>query len=140
MLIGIIKWGFGHHAAFLNKEERYHSLLYFFIFQCLVKNTVGLTKVSFLLLYLDIFPQKKFRLICWSILIQIAIILTAMSFITIFQCNPIALNFDKTVHGKWLVVIFEPLNCYKGTNNCLQVLTSKHFGMLNQDGTPSWML
>ena len=105
-LSAIMKWGFGHHAAYLNKEEKYNSLLYFYVFQCFVKNTVGLTKVSFLFLYLDIFPQRKFRILCWALLIHIAIGLITLSFTTIFQCYPIAFNYDKTIKGgKWLVEI-----------------------------------
>ncbi|TFB01317.1 hypothetical protein CCMA1212_007082, partial [Trichoderma ghanense] len=60
----------------------------FSIFQCFVKNTVAITKLSLLFLYLDIFPQRKFRVICWAMIIQIAAGLVALSFTTIFQCTP----------------------------------------------------
>ncbi|KAL7928134.1 hypothetical protein V8C35DRAFT_318826 [Trichoderma chlorosporum] len=97
--VAILKWGFGHHAPYLSAEQRYNSLLYFFIFQCFVKNTVAITKLSFLFLYLDIFPQKKFRIICWALIIQIACGLVALSFTTIFQCTPVKYSWDKTVPG-----------------------------------------
>ncbi|UKZ82816.1 hypothetical protein TrVFT333_010614 [Trichoderma virens FT-333] len=97
--VAILNWGFGHHAPYLTAEQRYHSLLYFFIFQCFVKNTVGITKLSFLFLYLDIFPQKKFRIICWALIIQIALGLVALSFTTIFQCTPVKYSWDKTIPG-----------------------------------------
>ncbi|PTB64965.1 putative PTH11-typeG-protein-coupled receptor [Trichoderma citrinoviride] len=97
--VAIVRWGFGHHAPFLTAEERYYSLLYFFIFQCFVKNTVAITKLSFLFLYLDIFPQRKFRIICWTIIIQIAAGLVALSFTTIFQCSPVKYSWDKTIPG-----------------------------------------
>ncbi|PTB77132.1 hypothetical protein M440DRAFT_1401464 [Trichoderma longibrachiatum ATCC 18648] len=97
--VAIVKWGFGHHAAFLTAEQRYYSLLYFFIFQCFVKNTVAITKLSFLFLYLDIFPQKKFRMICWAMILQIAAGLVALSFTTIFQCTPVQYSWDKTIPG-----------------------------------------
>lgn len=102
-LSAILDWGFGHHAPFLNAEQRYYSLLYFFVFQCFVKNTVGISKLSFLFLYLDIFPQKKFRIICWVLIVHISAGLVALSFTTIFQCSPVRFSWDKTVPGSWLV-------------------------------------
>ncbi|ETR97642.1 hypothetical protein M419DRAFT_12444 [Trichoderma reesei RUT C-30] len=66
---------------------------------CFVKNTVAITKLSFLFLYLDIFPQKKFRMICWAMIFQIAAGLVALSFTTIFQCTPVRYSWDKTIPG-----------------------------------------
>jgi len=98
----IINWGFGHHRVHLSKEQVHMSLLYFFIFQCTVKNVVGITKMSFLFLYLDVFPQRKFRILCWALMIQIVVGLVALTFTTIFQCDPVAFSYDKTIHGgKW---------------------------------------
>ncbi|KAH0492027.1 hypothetical protein TgHK011_003424 [Trichoderma gracile] len=97
--VAIVKWGFGHHAPFLTAEQRYYSLLYFFVFQCFVKNTVAITKLSFLFLYLDIFPQRKFRMICWAMVFQIGAGLVALSFTTIFQCTPVQYSWDKTISG-----------------------------------------
>lgn len=100
-LSAILNWGFGHHAPFLSAEQRYYSLLYFFVFQCFVKNTVAITKLSFLFLYLDIFPQRKFRIICWVLIVHISAGLIALSFTTIFQCAPVRFSWDKTVSGSW---------------------------------------
>ncbi|PON20313.1 integral membrane protein [Trichoderma gamsii] len=97
--IAIVKWGFGHHAPFLNAEQRYYSLLYFFVFQCFVKDTVAITKLSFLFLYLDIFPQRKFRIICWVLIVHISAGIVALSFTTIFQCLPVQFSWDKTLAG-----------------------------------------
>lgn len=97
----ILRWGFGHHAPYMSAEERYMSLLYFFIFQCFVKNTVGISKLSLLFLYLDIFPQRKFRIICWALIIHISLALIALSVTTIFQCQPVQYSWDKSLHGKW---------------------------------------
>ncbi|KAJ3496443.1 hypothetical protein NLG97_g2663 [Lecanicillium saksenae] len=95
----IVRWGFGHHAPYLSAEERYNSLLYFFIFQCFVKNTVGISKLSFLFLYLDIFPQERFRYICWGLIIHIGLGLVALNITTILQCQPVPFSWDKTLHG-----------------------------------------
>ncbi|TQV97232.1 integral membrane protein [Cordyceps javanica] len=96
----IVQWGFGHHAPYLTPEQRYNSLFYFFIFQCFVKNTVGISKLSFLFLYLDIFPQHRFRIICWGLIIHICLGLLALNITTILQCRPIPFSWDKTLHGK----------------------------------------
>lgn len=134
-----MKWGFGHHAPFLTPEERYYSLLYFFIFQCFVKNTVAITKLSFLFLYLDIFPQKKFRMICWAMIFQIAAGLVALSFTTIFQCTPVRYSWDKTIPGTWSVLL-----CIVWTGdlapNALVVSTSRLSGMASRAGTLLWTL
>ncbi|KFY53304.1 hypothetical protein V496_07731 [Pseudogymnoascus sp. VKM F-4515 (FW-2607)] len=95
----ILNWGFGHHAPYLSAEQRYNSLLLFFVFQCFVKNTVAITKLSFLFLYLDIFPQRKFRMICWALVAHISAGIVALSFTTIFQCAPIKYSWDKSVPG-----------------------------------------
>ncbi|KFY32704.1 hypothetical protein V495_08825 [Pseudogymnoascus sp. VKM F-4514 (FW-929)] len=95
----IVNWGFGHHAPYLTAEQRYNSLLLFFVFQCFVKNTVAITKLSFLFLYLDIFPQRKFRIICWALIVHISAGIIALSFTTIFQCTPVKYSWDKTVPG-----------------------------------------
>ncbi|KFZ04994.1 hypothetical protein V501_08773 [Pseudogymnoascus sp. VKM F-4519 (FW-2642)] len=95
----ILNWGFGHHAPYLSAEQRYNSLLLFFVFQCIVKNTVAITKLSFLFLYLDIFPQRNFRIICWALIVHISAAIVALSFTTIFQCTPVKYSWDKTVPG-----------------------------------------
>ncbi|KFY29736.1 hypothetical protein V494_08502 [Pseudogymnoascus sp. VKM F-4513 (FW-928)] len=95
----IVNYGFGHHAPYLTPEQRYNSLLLFFVFQCFVKNTVAITKLSFLFLYLDIFPQRKFRIICWALIVHISAGIIALSFTTIFQCTPVKYSWDKTVPG-----------------------------------------
>ncbi|OBT58914.1 hypothetical protein VE04_00582 [Pseudogymnoascus sp. 24MN13] len=95
----ILNWGFGHHAPYLSAEQRYNSLLLFFVFQCFVKNTVAITKLSFLFLYLDIFPQRNFRIICWALIVHISAAIVALSFTTIFQCTPVKYSWDKTVPG-----------------------------------------
>ena len=80
------------------------SLLYFFVFQCFVKNTVGVSKLSLLFLYLDVFPQQKFRILCWALIIHISLTLIALNIVTILQCQPIQFSWDKSLDGKWYVV------------------------------------
>jgi hypothetical protein len=80
------------------------SLLYFFVFQCFVKNTVGISKLSLLFLYLDIFPQKKFRIMCWTLIVHISLALIALNIVTILQCQPIQHSWDKSLQGKWYVI------------------------------------
>lgn len=137
--LAILRWGFGHHAPYLTAEQRYESLFYFFIFQCFVKNTVGITKLSFLFLYLDIFPQRKFRILCWAMVIQISLGLIALSITTILQCNPIPFSWDKSIPGgTWYV----GTKTYKFEALLIRfkVLTSRRFGTASRAGIHSWTL
>jgi hypothetical protein len=129
----IVNWGFGHHAPYLTAEQRYNSLLLFFVFQCFVKNTVAITKLSFLFLYLDIFPQRKFRIICWALIVHISAGIIALSFTTIFQCTPVKYSWDKTVPGSWLGCLTQD---FGSSTDTLSASTSKHSGMVSLDGTP----
>ncbi|EGX92055.1 integral membrane protein [Cordyceps militaris CM01] len=98
--IAIVQWGLGHHAPHLTPEQRYNSLLYLFVFQCLVQNTVGLSKLSLLFLYLDVFPQHSFRLICWGLIIHMSLGLFALNMTTMLQCQPVSFSWDKTLDGQ----------------------------------------
>lgn len=100
-ITGIVKYGFGQHMTELTSTERYYSLLLFFVFQCFVKNTVAITKLSVLFVYLDIFPQRRFRILCWLLIAQICVGMIILTITTFLQCRPIQFSWDKDLHGKW---------------------------------------
>jgi hypothetical protein len=58
-----------------------------------------LTKASIILLYLRIFIQKTFRIICWAMLSIIVAYMIATTAAAIFQCTPIPRAWDKTIPG-----------------------------------------
>jgi hypothetical protein len=61
--------------------------------------TVCTTKMSFIFLYLDIFPNRKFQIICHVINASIVAAMIAFTLVTAFQCQPIAYYWDKTIPG-----------------------------------------
>ena len=71
----------------------------FWLLQILYKCTIGLTKTSILLLYLRIFPQKRFR--CWVYGAMVFVIGYAFASIvaTITQCHPIKRAFNHNLDG-----------------------------------------
>lgn len=62
--------------------------------------TNGLVKISILLLYLQLFPGKRFRLQCWMVFAFIVAHTVTFAFATIFQCSPVQYTFDKDIVGR----------------------------------------
>jgi len=58
-----------------------------------------MTKMSILMLYLRIFIQRWFRIICYILLCIIASYMIAAFFASIFQCIPVARAWNKTIPG-----------------------------------------
>ena len=72
----------------------------FWLLQIFYKCTITLTKISILLLYLRIFPKKRFR---WAVYAVMGFVISyAISSIaaTILQCHPIERVFNHKLHGK----------------------------------------
>lgn len=60
---------------------------------------LGLVKVSILTFYLGVFPHTWFRRTTWGAIIFIGISTATLSFLTIFQCKPVAYFWNKDLHG-----------------------------------------
>lgn len=86
------------HSYAYEKPEANHSQ-YFYLYQIPYKILVALTKMSFLFLYLDIFPEPRFRLICTGVNMWTIAGLIAFTLVTTFQCTPIPYNWNKTLAG-----------------------------------------
>jgi hypothetical protein len=63
---------------------------------------LGAIKVSFCLLYLHIFPGKKFRIACWCLMAILVAETVEETLVVIFQCWPVHKAWDATgfVEGK----------------------------------------
>ncbi|KAI9048467.1 hypothetical protein LZ554_007302 [Drepanopeziza brunnea f. sp. 'monogermtubi'] len=92
-------YGFGQRIQNLSPENRKVTLQTFWIAQGFYKLTINLTKASILLLYLRIFVQRPFRIICYTMLVIIVSYMVATWFATIFQCTPIPRAWDRSVRG-----------------------------------------
>ncbi|KAJ5305978.1 hypothetical protein N7508_004993 [Penicillium antarcticum] len=89
--------GYGKHAKDLPHYNRVTARKWFFGAQIMYKIVIAVNKLSFLCLYLRIFPQRIFR---WSCYIGFGLITgwgLAYLFATIFQCKPIASFWDVTI-------------------------------------------
>ncbi|KAJ5171305.1 uncharacterized protein N7500_004088, partial [Penicillium coprophilum] len=92
-----VHYGYGKHSKDLTQHDRVTALRWFFGAQLVYKIVIAVNKLSFMCLYLRIFPQRAFRLICYCGLGIITVWGTAYVFLTIFQCKPIASFWDITI-------------------------------------------
>lgn len=71
----------------------------FWLLQILYKCTITLTKTSILLLYIRIFPQKRFRCAVYWVMVFVLLYAIASITATIFQCHPIKRAFNHKLLG-----------------------------------------
>jgi hypothetical protein len=71
----------------------------FYVAQIFYKLTINLTKTSILLLYLRLFPQRYFRIAAYTLLAIILAYMVATTCSSIWQCNPIAKAWNKSLEG-----------------------------------------
>ncbi|KAF6817542.1 integral membrane protein [Colletotrichum musicola] len=93
------EYGFGQHIYNLSKPNKLMTLKLFYVAQIFYKVTINLTKASILLLYLRIFVQQYFRVLCYVLLGIILAYMVATSASSIWQCSPIPRAWDKTIPG-----------------------------------------
>ncbi|KAI8188364.1 Satratoxin biosynthesis SC1 cluster protein 4 [Colletotrichum sp. SAR 10_75] len=93
------EYGFGQHIKNLSKPNKIMTLKLFYVAQIFYKITINLTKASILLLYLRIFVQRYFRILCYTLLSIILAYMVATSASSIWQCTPIPRAWDKTIPG-----------------------------------------
>ena len=72
----------------------------FYVAQIFYKLTINLTKASILLLYLRIFVQRWFRISSYILMTLILAYMVATTGASIWQCNPIAGAWDKSLRPK----------------------------------------
>ncbi|KAJ4316701.1 hypothetical protein N0V94_005314 [Neodidymelliopsis sp. IMI 364377] len=66
------------------------TLLYFWVSEIVYFTTLGFIKISFLLFFLQIFPEKRFRQIVWAVIyFQIASMI-AFGLAATFVCSPVS--------------------------------------------------
>ncbi|KMU75636.1 hypothetical protein CISG_04810 [Coccidioides immitis RMSCC 3703] len=99
--ITAIHYGYGKHASEVPKHDMLIALKLFYTLQIFYKCTIGLTKISIVLLYRRIFQTRKFRfqLICNYVLVLVALYAIASIIVTIFECMPIVKVWDRSTNG-----------------------------------------
>ncbi|KAG9188993.1 hypothetical protein G6011_05861 [Alternaria panax] len=80
--------------------EQITTMLHFFwISEIVYFNLVGFIKIAFLLFFLQIFPQKRFRATIWGFVILNIASVIAFSFAIAFICSPVSFMW-KRLDGK----------------------------------------
>lgn len=72
---------------------------FFYAYQVFYKTLVGLTKMSFVFLYMELFAIPKFRVVCYAVNISIVLAIIAFDAATIWQCTPIKYFWNRTIKG-----------------------------------------
>ncbi|OOQ88501.1 integral membrane protein [Penicillium brasilianum] len=91
------KYGFGKHIGTVsNFSDRAMFLQLDFVTMLAYVLALGTIKMSFCLLYLHIFPGKKFRACCWWLLAIIVAHTISETLVVLFQCTPVHKAWDAT--------------------------------------------
>ncbi|KAG9228988.1 hypothetical protein BJ875DRAFT_214150 [Amylocarpus encephaloides] len=95
----ILRWGLGHHTAYIGRHKASKALMYFYVYQIFYKVLVGMTKMSFVFLYMELFPTSIFKKVCYVFQALIVAAIIAYTLGTIFQCIPIPYFWNRTIKG-----------------------------------------
>ncbi|KAJ6032589.1 hypothetical protein N7540_003321 [Penicillium herquei] len=91
------KYGLGKHIGTVSSfAARAMFLKLDFVTMLAYVLALGTIKISFCLLYLHIFPGKKFRIACWWLLAMVIAQTTVETLVVLFQCIPIHKAWDAT--------------------------------------------
>ncbi|KAF3796970.1 hypothetical protein GCG54_00005385 [Colletotrichum gloeosporioides] len=85
---------FGEDIWMVEPDKLTLGLKLFFIDEPLYLATITLTKISVLIFYLRIFPNKSFRRATYATITYIVTSMMVILFLQIFQCTPINFNWD----------------------------------------------
>ncbi|GAQ43659.1 integral membrane protein [Aspergillus niger] len=99
--IWMTRYGYGKHIATIHSSEKLEMFLKLdFVSMIAYLLALGTVKVSFCLLYLQIFPGKAFRIACWSLMGLLVAETIEETFVVIFQCSPIHKAWDASGNVK----------------------------------------
>ncbi|PYI24372.1 integral membrane protein [Aspergillus violaceofuscus CBS 115571] len=91
------RYGFGKHIGTVTSfSDRSMFLKLDFVTMLTYVLALGAIKISFCVLYLQIFPGRKFRIACWCLLAILIGETVAETFVVIFQCIPVHKAWDAT--------------------------------------------
>ncbi|KAH0496053.1 hypothetical protein TgHK011_003436 [Trichoderma gracile] len=100
LLVASCHYGMGRHLIFLDPDEKYQALKYFYASQVTYKAAINLTKCSILLLYLRLFKIISWiRWACWGLLACVLIYCVSSIVATICQCDPLDKAFNRALPG-----------------------------------------
>ncbi|KXT11033.1 hypothetical protein AC579_7320 [Pseudocercospora musae] len=100
MIIAQVENGLGKHVKQLEKQEAMRQQQDFLVMIVVYNICLCFTKLSILLQYTRIFPQKGFRLATWIVMGAVVIYATWRVLAAIFTCLPVAAFWDKRIVNK----------------------------------------
>lgn len=68
-------------------------------YECVYCTTVGIIKISILLMYSRIFPTREFRIAAYILGSIVVSWVIAIIFVSVFQCTPIEKTWNPTIPG-----------------------------------------
>ncbi|KAI7081226.1 hypothetical protein KC356_g9256 [Hortaea werneckii] len=92
--------GYGKHIDDLNDEQARTALMWFFAAQSAYKVTVGLNKISQLVLYHRIFTDPNFQKLVKAAGVFVFAWTATALLLTVLQCVPLSASWNKNVHGR----------------------------------------
>ncbi|KAL1607666.1 hypothetical protein SLS60_002601 [Paraconiothyrium brasiliense] len=101
MVFASTHYGFGKHVVDIKATggDVREALKYFYLTVTFYTLTNGMNKFAFLMLYHRVFPIPGFRKIIYVMMAISGLWTVAYLFVGIFQCNPIARVYDRTIPG-----------------------------------------
>ncbi|KAF7197802.1 Satratoxin biosynthesis SC1 cluster protein 4 [Pseudocercospora fuligena] len=100
MIIAQVENGLGKHVKQLEKHEAMRQQQDFLVMIVVYNICLCFTKLSILLQYTRIFPQKGFRLATWIVMGAVVIYAIWRVLAAIFTCLPVAAFWDKSIVNK----------------------------------------
>ncbi|KAH9205839.1 hypothetical protein DL95DRAFT_235651, partial [Leptodontidium sp. 2 PMI_412] len=99
LIVLVANEGFGKHIWDLADGSLLHILRSLYIAESFYVITLAATKISVLLLYLRIFPDKSFRTAIFATIGMIALSTAIIFFMTVFSCHPVAFFWNREIRG-----------------------------------------
>ncbi|KAM0799823.1 hypothetical protein BDR22DRAFT_890101 [Usnea florida] len=96
-LLAAFVYGGAHHAILMTDNDPVRFAKAVFASEILYAPTIGIVKISTLLLFARIFPGQKFKRMLWAVGIFISTYSAIMVLAMIFQCRPINRVWDSTI-------------------------------------------
>ena len=95
-----LKYGFGKHASTLTLPTLEREGFYVYILELFYNIGLGFFKLSFLALYIRVFPQRWMYITCCTLGAIICCWLVSTEFALIFRCIPIRASWEGPSAGK----------------------------------------
>ena len=98
-----VPYGLGQHFDTLSPDDASSVLQWMWASIWIYYLALGTAKASIILQYLRVFPQRRFRLACHTLL-TVVTIYTLWGFLSaVFACSPVAYFWDQSIRGHCLM-------------------------------------